>query len=268
MKNKTLVFAIIFCGFLTVNVFSQTTVNSETGNEKTVTEELKELESKSTAKTPKEVLEAGRIGNEQLRASGILKTALNVGEKMPEFTLNNAVGIPVKSSDLLKDGNLVVVFYRGSWCPYCNLYLRGLQKHLKTIKENGGNLVAISGETPDNSLTVEKKNNLEFEVLSDPHFDVARKFGIVYKVPKPINDVVLTYGLDFKQYYKTEESELPLSATYIVNQKGEIVYAFLEPDYKKRAEPSVIIETLKKMKGDSMKMDKMDKMDDKIKKPN
>lgn len=244
---RTILFAILFYALFTTGIYSQAKKLPKNPPQQSVTEELKNLEEKSSSQTPKEVLEAGRKGNEELRASGILKTALNVGGKMPAFTLADATGQAVRSDELLKEGNLVIVFYRGAWCPFCNLYLRGLQKHLPEIKAKGGNLIAISGETPDNSLSVEQKNNLEFKVLSDPHFDTARKFGIVYQVPKPVNDVVLSYGLDFREYYQTEESELPLSATYVVNQKGEIVYAFLEPDYKKRADPAVLIEALSKI---------------------
>ncbi len=204
------------------------------------------------------------------------KTALKVGAAMPAFDLTDAKGNSVSSADLLKEGNLVVVFYRGAWCPFCNLYLRNLQKNLSGIKENGGVLVAISVENPDTSMSIAKKNDVEFTVLSDPKLELARKFGIVYQLSPETNEQYKNYGVDLVKQNGTEKPDLPLSATYIVNQKGEIVYSFLEPDYKKRAEPSVIIETLKKMKGDSMKMDKMDKMDDKmemkkddkIKKPN
>src|SRR5258708_26445894 len=88
------------------------------------------------------------------------KNALNVGAEMPKFRLADANGETVESRDLLKLGNLVVVFYRGSWCPFCNLYLRTLQKNLTQIKEAGGNLVAISVENPDYSLSVAKNDAL------------------------------------------------------------------------------------------------------------
>jgi len=178
-----------------------------------------------------------------------VKTALNVGAKMPAFTLKDSGGKSVSSADLLKQGNLVVVFYRGSWCPFCNLYLRNLQKNLPAIKANGGNLVAVSVENPDNSMTVAQKNKLDFTVLSDTNLDVARKFGIVYQMPKETDELYKTkYELDIAKHNAMEKPELPLSATYIVNRKGKIVYAFLEPDYKKRAAPEVIIETLAKIK--------------------
>ncbi len=179
---------------------------------------------------------------------GAAKVALNIGAKMPAFKLKDAVGNVVSSESLLKRGNLVIVFYRGSWCPFCNLYLRKLQQNLQQIKDNKGILVAISVEDPDSSLSISKKNELQFTVLSDPNLAVARKFGIVYQLSKQTDELYKSHGLDIAKHNEMEKAELPLSATYIVNQNGEIVYSFLEPDYKKRAEPQIIIETLSKMK--------------------
>lgn len=176
------------------------------------------------------------------------KTALKAGGKMPAFELKDALGKTVKSEELLKQGNVVLVFYRGSWCPFCNVYLRKLQQNLSQIKSNKGVLVAVSVENPDNSLTVAKKNELEFTVLSDANLDVARQFGIVYQLAKATDELYKSHGLDIAKHNAMNTPELPLSATYIINQKGEIIYAFLEPDYKKRAEPQVIIETLSKIK--------------------
>lgn len=182
-----------------------------------------------------------------------VKSALKAGAKMPSFKLKDATGKTVGSDDLLKQGNLVVVFYRGSWCPFCNLYLRNLQKNLAQIKEAGGNLVAVSVENPDNSLGVAKKNELNFTVLSDPNLSVARKFGIVYQMPKETDELYKSRGLNVAEHNRMEKAELPLSATYVVNRKGEIVYAFLESDYKKRAAPQTIIETLLKIKSPAIK---------------
>ena len=186
--------------------------------------------------------------NKIVSADDAAKNALNVGAKMPSFTLKDSNGKTINSVNLLKQANLVVVFYRGSWCPFCNLYLRSLQKNLAQIKAAGGNMVAVSVENPDNSLSVARKNELGFTVLSDPNLTVARKFGIVYQMPKETNELYKSRGLNVAEHNQMEKAELPLSATYIVNQKGEIVYAFLETDYKKRAAPEAIIETLSKIK--------------------
>jgi peroxiredoxin len=185
--------------------------------------------------------------------SDAVKNALKAGAKMPVFKLKDATGKTVESRDLLKQGNLVVVFYRGSWCPFCNLYLRNLQKNMPQIKAAGGNLVAVSVENPDNSLKVSKKNELDFTVLSDPNLTLARKFGIVYQMPSETDELYKSRGLDVAKHNEMERAELPLSATYVVNRKGEIVYAYLEPDYKKRAEPQTIIETLLKIKSPAIK---------------
>jgi peroxiredoxin len=205
-----------------------------------------------------EVVTGGKTNNtsavKTISADEAAKNALNVGAKMPLFSLKDQNGKTIESRDLLKQGNLVIVFYRGSWCPFCNLYLRNLQKNLAQIKAAGGNLIAVSVENPDNSLTVAKKNELAFTVLSDPNLAVARSFGIVYEMPKETTELYKSRGLDVAEHNRMEKAELPLSATYVVNQKGKIVYAFLEPDYKKRAEPQVIIEMLSKIKSSIVKL--------------
>ncbi|MGE0246577.1 MAG: peroxiredoxin-like family protein [Pyrinomonadaceae bacterium] len=176
-----------------------------------------------------------------------VKNALNVGAKMPSFSLKDIGGKTVTSDELLKKGNLIVVFYRGAWCPFCNLYLQNLQKEAANIKAAGGNIVAISVEKPDKSSNVARKNELQFTVLSDPQLETARKFGIVYQLGKETDEQYKTKGLDIVTNNEMERAELPLGATYIVKQNGEIVFAYLDTDYKKRAEPDVIIENLKKI---------------------
>ncbi len=176
-----------------------------------------------------------------------VKNAVKVGAKMPSFTLKDTDGKTVSSDELLNKGNLVITFYRGAWCPYCNLYLRNLQKNAADIKAAGGEIVAISVENPDKSTVVAKKNELLFTVLSDPKLETARRFGIVYQLPPETDEKYKSKGLDVAKNNEMERAELPLGATFIVNQQGKIVYAYLDKDYTKRAEPSVIIEELKKI---------------------
>ncbi len=230
--------AIVYILFFSLAVIAQTQT------QKSVAEELKQLDDESSKQVPQSLLDAGRKGTEELIAQGIVKKALNVGDRMPEFILTDASGKSVKSADLLKTSHLVVTFYRGAWCPFCNLYLRSLQKKSQDFKQLGANIVAISLEKQDRSLTVAQNNKLDFTVLSDPKLVVARKFGIVYEMPKVTNDAILAVGFDLAKYNEMEKAELPLSATYVISKKGKIVYAFLDPDYKKRAEHSEVIKAL------------------------
>lgn len=176
-----------------------------------------------------------------------VKSALRGGAQMPSFELKDSTGRSVKSSDLLKEGNIVLVFYRGAWCPFCNLYLHKLQTRLADISAAGGKLVAVSVENPDASMAIAKKNEVQFTVLSDPNLDTAKKFGIVYDLSPDLDKAYRDYGLDIAKHNAMARPELPLAVTYVIDKTGKITYAYIEADYKKRAEPDVIIDELKKI---------------------
>ena len=183
-------------------------------------------------------------GIESLRNSGILENALKVGDLAPNFILNNALGEPVELYEYLKKGKVVLTWYRGGWCPYCNLTLHQLQLELPEFAANGAYLIALTPELPDKSLNTSEKHNLQFEVLSDIGNQTAREYGIVFKLT---DDVAESYNKSFAMsaYNGDESNELPLAATYIINEDGEIIYAFLDADYRNRAEPGELTEFLK-----------------------
>jgi peroxiredoxin len=213
----------------------------ETGSVQT---KLDELKATSDTQVPADLLEAGRQGTAELKASGIMERALGTGAAMPAFTLNDAHGQSISSQDLLAKGPLVIIFYRGAWCPFCNLYLSSVQEYLPRIEAQGATLVAISGERPDRSLSVEQTNSLSFPVLSDPELVAARQFGIVYELPKVVDDAITAVGFDMRKYYGTEKAEMPLSATYVIDRDGTIAYAGITVDYKRRAEPEEFLAVL------------------------
>lgn len=225
-------------------MFADPVPSSEDGETGPVQAKLDALNEESNSQVPPALLEAGRQGNKELKASGILDHALKVGATMPAFTLDDAHGNSVSSSDLLAKGPLVVIFYRGAWCPFCNLYLSSVQKYLPEIETQGATLVAISGERPDRSLSVEQTNSLSYPVLSDPDLTAARQFGIVYELPTVLNDAITAVGFDMAKYYGTEKAELPLSATYVIDSDGTVAYAFATVDYKVRAEPKDFLAAL------------------------
>lgn len=171
--------------------------------------------------------------------TGITSSALQVGDKAPDFVLRNALGEPVSLYDYLEKGKVVLTWYRGGWCPYCNLTLHQLQEELPNFKANNANLLALTPELPDSSMTTAEKNNLEFEVLSDVDNQIAKQYGIVFKLT---DEVAEMYNASFnlKAYNGNTSNELPLAATYIIEQDGTITYAFLDADYRNRAEPAEI----------------------------
>ena len=179
-----------------------------------------------------------------LEQSKILEKILTVGDAIPDFSLPNATGEIVNLRELLAQGPVVIAFYRGRWCPYCNLELRALQQALASIQSTGATLVAISPETPDNSLTTQEKNDLEFQVLSDRDNQVAREFGLVFRLPAALPPIYKEFGIDLIAYNGNNHFELPIPATYVVRQDGTVKYAFADVDYTKRAEPSEIVNAL------------------------
>ncbi|MGF1485982.1 MAG: peroxiredoxin-like family protein [Prochloraceae cyanobacterium] len=210
--------------------------------------ELDRYRNEFRANKPEEIKAVMGEATEDLARSGILENCLKQGDNLPDFTLPNAVGQNIKSRSLLAEGPIVISFYRGGWCPYCNLELHFLQKALPEIKRLGANLVAISPETPDNSLSTAEKNQLSFQVLSDLGNQVARKFGLVFTLPEQLRPLYQGFGIDIVKYNGDRSFELPIPATYVVDRDGTIVRAFVDVDYTNRLDPEEIIAALQELK--------------------
>jgi peroxiredoxin len=183
---------------------------------------------------------------ELIESSIISDRALKAGNTIPNFVLPNAVNKSVDIQDLLKSGFVIISFYCGGWCPYCSLELRAIQQRLPEIKAYGGTLVAISPQTPDNSLSTVEKNELIFEVLSDLGNQIAHKFGLVFTVPEALRPTYKEFDIDLPKTNGDQTFELPIPATYVVNSSGVIVHAFVN-DYSQRQDPEEIINILKGM---------------------
>jgi peroxiredoxin len=177
--------------------------------------------------------------------SGLAKVARKVGDQAPEIVLPNAKGKTVDVGTLLKRGPVIATFYRGGWCPYCNLELRAFQKILPKIEAAGSALVAISPEKPDDTLSTAEKNALSFEVLSDVGQKVGRAFGLVYTFSDELKRAYQEFGLDIPATNGSDEWALPISATYIIGRDGTIFYAYTDADYRDRADPEHVFEFLK-----------------------
>jgi|SRR5690554_330296 len=222
---------------------NQMKMNNETSLKAKLDEKKESFESKADDNKKR----AYKEGIESVEKSGIISKAKQVVDQAPNFTLNNALGNPVELKDVLKKGKVVLTWYRGGWCPYCNLTLHQLQEELPNFNANGAALIALTPELPDKSITTAEKNDLEFEVLSDIGNKIAKEYGVVFKLT---DEVAKMYNesFDMNDYNGDKSDELPLAATFIIDENGEIIYAFLDADYRNRAEPSEITEFLKNSK--------------------
>lgn len=253
MIIKSLVF-IIFSGLLVscMNINQDESkenvrkeeVNMKKNDDTSLQSKLDERKSNFALNADDNKIKAYKEGIESIENSGIVSSAKQVGDTAPLFTLNNALGNPVSLSDYLKKGTVVLTWYRGNWCPYCNLTLSALQNELSNFKANGANLIALTPELPDESISTSEKHNLQFEVLSDIGNKIAKEYGIVFQLT---DEVAGMYNQSFElnNHNGDDSNELPLAATYIIDQNGKILYAFLDADYRNRAEPSELTEFLK-----------------------
>jgi peroxiredoxin len=159
--------------------------------------------------------------------------------------LGNAKGETVDVGTLLRKGPVIVTFYRGGWCPFCNLELKAFQDVLPRIIAAGASLIAISPEKPDESLSTAEKNALTFEVLSDVGQKVGRAFGLVYEFTDELKSAYDGFGLDIPTRNDAPgEWALPISATYVIDRDGTIIYAYTDADYRDRADPRDVLDAL------------------------
>jgi peroxiredoxin len=172
--------------------------------------------------------------------------AVGLGRKAPDFTLPDPEGKPVSLADLLEQGPVVVTFYRGSWCPYCNLQLKALQTRLREIQVLGAQLVAISPQVPDGSMTSDEMTDLDFYVLSDQDAKIAAEYGVAWNVPAFISEHMrVGRKLDLEAINNGNGHILPIPATFVVGRDGTVTWRYVDVDYRTRSEPDDIIDALR-----------------------
>jgi peroxiredoxin len=209
--------------------------------------ELAAFRSEFLATVAPEIRDAMVRADMELAASGIAQRTLKAGDQAPDFRLPDARGGFVRLKDLLAAGPVVLSFYRGGWCPYCNLALRALQKALPEITRLSAKLVAVSPQTPDESLSTVEKNELAFSVLSDVGSATAKSFGIAYDLAEELRPIYARSGHALPQKNGDESWVLPIPATYVIDRDGTITLAFVDVDYRNRLEPAEILAALQSL---------------------
>jgi peroxiredoxin len=195
-----------------------------------------------------ERLAAMRRATDELIASGQAQRAKKAGDTAPDFTLNDSEGKPVSSRELLVRGPLVLSFYRGVWCPYCNLELQALQATLSDITARGASLVAISPQTAANSRKSQRDNKLAFPILSDVRSEVANAFGIRFKLPDYLAEFYKERGNNLPMINDDPSWVLPMPARYVISTDGIIAYSEINPDYTQRPDPSELLPLLDRLR--------------------
>jgi len=213
--------------------------------QKSLSKKIQEFQDQLLPTIPQNILKTlmGELRN--LVATGIAEQAINKGDRFPAFNLANANNETRSLSDFLSSGPLIISFYRGAWCPYCNLEINALQQRLAEINTAGAQLVAISPQLPDKSIDQVNNSQLTFEVLSDTGNLLAKECGLVFTLPESLRSIYDAWKIDIPDYNGDSSFELPIPASYIIDTTGKVHYAHVDMDYTRRLEPDIIIEQLK-----------------------
>ncbi|WP_299459309.1 peroxiredoxin-like family protein [uncultured Microscilla sp.] len=211
---------------------------------------LQSIKERIEGNLPADYLKVMHGATEDLKQSGIQEKVLKPGQKMPAFNLLNQDQNPIDSQQLLNKGALVITFYRGVWCPYCNADLANLKKYVTEINAAGAKLIAVSPEQPQFLKKISDMQKLNFDILHDANNELAAAFGLKFTLPEDLKVVYHNqFNIDLTIQHGNSEWALPMPARFLVNQAGIIQYAESEPDYRNRPDPDELMEVMVKVAG-------------------
>jgi len=172
---------------------------------------------------------------------------LKSGIQAPDFEALSHQGDPVHLSHIYNEGPVVLVFYRGGWCMYCNRQLQALQSRFDDFKSYGASIVAVSVDLQENAAKSVEEKELEFTVISDPEAHLLELYNLVFQVPDDTVKQYEGYGIDLKAASGRDDHIISVPATYVIDQSGQIVYAHANRDYKIRPSLDEILDVLKSL---------------------
>ncbi|MBF7091285.1 AhpC/TSA family protein [Flavobacterium sp. ALJ2] len=206
--------------------------------------QIKNLNNQLSQQVPQEVLEVFEKSINDLKMQNIDKKSIKIGDIVTPFSLLNTKNQLIHSKDILKKGKTILAFYRGSWCPYCNLELRELQNNITKITDKKATLLAISPQSSDHSMALTEKHELTFEVLTDKNNKLAKQLGISFKLQEFALPIYQAIGINLEEFNQNDENTLPIPAVFVIDTDGSVIYKFIDTDYRNRLDIDELIQSL------------------------
>ncbi|MEM9059839.1 MAG: peroxiredoxin-like family protein [Pseudomonadota bacterium] len=196
---------------------------------------------------PEAAFEAFARSTQELIDSGQADRAVKAGDTAPDFVLTDQDGVTVALKDLLANGPVVVSFYRGVWCPYCNIELKALEEEVSEIRARGAQLIAVSMQGASDSRKSQRDNGLSFPIMTDKAGEVANQFGIRWSLQDYVIPIHEGFGVNLPRIHGDGQWNLPMPARYVIDTDGTVAYAEVNPDYTRRPDPSDLFPILDKL---------------------
>lgn len=212
----------------------------------TLQEQVKQMRDATSERMPKAIIEVFINSISEIKTNKLKESALQVGDKIEDCSLTDIEGKSINLSTFIQSDYLILNFYRGGWCPYCNMELREYDRLKNDFKEQGANIIAISPEIPELANQTTDKNKLSYPVLTDTDSLFMKKVGIVFQLDEDSKREFVNFGMDFTKINGNEDFELPVPAVYVINKNMEVVFVHFEEDYMTRLEPSELLEIIEK----------------------
>ncbi len=183
-----------------------------------------------------------------IRESGVLRHIPKPGQIAPDFYLPDPDGKPTTLHQLAAKGPVILSFYRGDWCVFCDLELRALQRYLTDFQKYNATIIGVSPQKIEVAQMTKREKELSYSLVTDKGNFIARMYSLIKEAPKAMQQAFLSFGLDLGSKSADQSFDIPVPGTFVVNQEGKIIFSFADADFSKRAEPSEILAHLIKNK--------------------
>ena len=241
MKNMSQKLLLLLC----LSIVSSLNVQAAETYQQALDKMMAEKAKKASPFTDEERATMKQAGLEL--AKSMPNPGIAVGQIAPDFTLPDAYGETLNLKQALKKGPVILVFYRGAWCPFCNLHLHALKQNIARFNKYNAQLITVTPQKPDKSAAQIKKTDLPFKVLSDLDSKVMKDYKLYFELDPRLVKIYKRVGLDVESFNGKGRNVLPIPGTLIIDQQGVVRAMQAETDYTKRMEPDDIVKALKKL---------------------